>query len=381
MPGVFASLQGTGLTGFNLVGLADTDFGIVRLAATATISGIAITNTNTGPTGVIALPITGTDASEFDALGLGGTCAGANLAPGASCLLSLRFHPSTFGVKLATLTFTTSNGLAVPIGLTGSGANAPQVSISPNPLQHDGSRAIGRQDAAPTIYTIANHVSSAPSGHLTVFLSAASPGELASFVLTTTGVANPCHLGANPDPLGTILGDAGTCQVGVLFNPTNAASAVPKLATIEVDDADGSDLNSGNFAVRRGSLDGTATQLLTTPGCGDSGACTTPVALGTGASPVSIVFTNNASVPTNPVQVDQTLLGTQVSIITDGCVTTVIPAGGTCTITVQYQPDGSGLATGASLDVLATAVLTQPSYAVNQTTLSSDGHAHVTFSP
>jgi Ca2+-binding RTX toxin-like protein len=83
----------------------------------------ALTVRNDGPPRLRpgAATLAGPDASQFSISS--NTCTGANLAPGASCALGLRFSPNGLGARTAQLQLA-SNGAGAPhvVTLTGTGA-------------------------------------------------------------------------------------------------------------------------------------------------------------------------------------------------------------------------------------------------------------------
>ncbi len=352
--GSYAAVQGIGISNPNIGGLADNDFGTVTVNSFRARSYI-VTNGNVGATGPLSFSITGATPTQF---GIGSdTCTGVSLAAGGSCSFVAFFAPQVlngFGPKSAIITLLSNavgaggvpanSGIAVPFAVSGVGANTADISITPGPAaQAEGNRAVGQQDAAATVFTISNASGSAATGPIFWNIS-----DTTNFVTTTTGLTNPCINGS------TTLTATSACQIAILYHPTTVGA---HMTTLNASEFDGVTVDNVT-----GSVTGTGTQQLTGP--------TTPVAL-TANSNTTLTYTNNASIPTTPVEVLQDLLGTQVSIITDSCVAQILPAGGNCTIVVRYIPDGLNGPTNALLGVRSRVNLTSPPYGASGLTAFS----------
>jgi hypothetical protein len=357
--GTYAALAGIGLNNTNIAGLSSFDFGTIRIGTTSPKT-YTIKNNNVGPTGPIAVTLSGADASDFvvAAPGPSNSCTGNDLQAGESCSFRVDFAPGAvtgFGPQNATVTVSSdavgpngvpaNGGISVSAALMGSGANAADISITPATTQADGNRAVGAIDPAPSVFRITNSMSSAATGHL--HITGFTDEE--NFAFATTGLTNPCVFG-NGTSTGTVLAGGQFCEFAIAFNPTETTAHTTTL-TVEETDAGGT-LDSVTATVT-----GTGTEQLTGP--------TNPQAL-TANMNTTLTFTNNASVSTNPLIVDTTGLGTQVSVITDNCVSKVLTAAGTagstCTIIVRYIPDGLAGATNAVLVVSSTVDLTSPPF-------------------
>ena len=375
----YAAMLGIGLSNALVTGLADNNFGTVPVASFGGPRSYIITNGNVGPTGVLTVALGGANPGEF-ALFLD-FCSGFSLAPGGQCTFQAFFTPHTltgFGPKTATLNVTSNavgpngiapnSGIALTANLSGSGANAADITISPTTSQADGNRAVGKLDAAPTVFTITNAVGSASTGFLD-FTSTVPTGANSGtdFVYTTMGLVNPCDT-AGTAGAGTKLAAGASCQVGIFFHPSvSGASSF----TFTVHENDGITPDTVT-----GTVTGTGTEQLTGPPA--------PIALTANAN-TTLTFTNNASVATIPLEEDGTFLGTQVSVITDNCIGVILPAGGTCTVIVRYLPDGLNGPTGAKFGVRSKVLLSNPPYGTSGLTAFSFAcdpiGAYCTFTP
>ena len=114
---------------------ASLDFGGRRVDLGATPAQ-TVTVTATGTTGVASIPAAGITVSgaEGDFAVSGGDCAGALLAPGQSCTVSLTFDPSATGARTATLAVGSDAAPSpLTVALTGEGQPAPVPAATPTP--------------------------------------------------------------------------------------------------------------------------------------------------------------------------------------------------------------------------------------------------------
>lgn len=119
-PGSSLMLDVSG-TGIDLaLTAAPTSFGFGDVPAGMPSAPHTFTVTNTGSqtSGPAAVTITGADATSFS-LGASG-CPNNSLAPGASCMVELRFVAQSFGAKAASLVVSAS-GATAAIPVTGTG--------------------------------------------------------------------------------------------------------------------------------------------------------------------------------------------------------------------------------------------------------------------
>src|SRR5690242_15544921 len=121
-------------------------FGTVATGATSPAQTVTVTNT-----GSAAAPVTSvTTSGDFSQTN---TC-GSSIAAGASCTVSVTFHPSATGSRTGSLTITAS-GIANAVALSGTGV-APGPILSPNPASLTfGGTVVGGSAAAQTV-TVTN---------------------------------------------------------------------------------------------------------------------------------------------------------------------------------------------------------------------------------
>jgi hypothetical protein len=117
------SVSGTGraLT----VNRSAVNFGSVAVGAKSTLAKITVTNVGTTDVTLESLPISGSDASQFQAPGNFNACIGQTLKAGEKCVVRVRFVPKSAGTKSATLTVVSDVGGPGPeVALTGEGMDA-----------------------------------------------------------------------------------------------------------------------------------------------------------------------------------------------------------------------------------------------------------------
>ncbi|MEU0562216.1 choice-of-anchor D domain-containing protein [Dactylosporangium sp. NPDC006015] len=144
-------------------------FGTVPTGANKTL-GVSVTNTGTS-----AVTITGftPPAAPFTATGVPAT--GTTLAAGASVSVSVRYAPVASGAANSSFIVTSSAG-SVTVPVTGTAVTgAPQLTITPNPVQF-GQVPVGQ--TATAVFDIAN------TGNITLTLTKAAP-PVGAFNTTT----------------------------------------------------------------------------------------------------------------------------------------------------------------------------------------------------
>jgi YVTN family beta-propeller protein len=194
------------------------EFGDQTMSQLYLTKPVTLTDTGEGPLHVSGVAVTGPNLRSFAVDD--DHCSGQTVAPGASCVVEVRFLPTSVGAKAATLQFT-DDAVTSPqsVALSGVGLS-PVIAFAP--------ASLGFADQAPG-------TSSEPKG-----LTVTNMGNEALQVSHVT------LAGKNPDQF-TVLGDTCTaaavepghsCTVSVEFGPT-AFGFQNALVEIE-DDAPGS---------------------------------------------------------------------------------------------------------------------------------------------
>ncbi len=274
-------------------------FGSQAVGYTSAAQTLTVTDTGTA-----ALTITRVTAStgfiETD------TCAGATLAPAATCTVQVSFAPTATGAQTGTLqVFGNVLGGYSSATLTGTGTGTAAVVVAPASLTFPDT-AVKATSAAQTV-TVTNN------------------GNLPA-TLQTASATSDFHLGTTT--CGTTLAVGASCTLAVTFTPT------------------GTGLRTGLLQIP----DNGGTHTVTLSGNGLAGDIT--------VSPTSLQF---ADTPLNTVSADKsvTILNSgngplQLGAITasgdfaesDTCAGTTLAAGKTCTVAVRFFPVASGTRTG-----------------------------------
>ena len=297
------------------------DFGSVVSGATSMPVQVTVTNSGSGPSGTIAIAISGADAADFAVAS--DACGAQPLAAGASCLFTLSFHPGSAGPKIAAIAVSATPGGTATTGASGTALASGALAIAPS--SHDfGAVPVGTATADST-FTVTN-TGGAPTGALATRLSGANA---ALFTLSSDGCA------------GKTLAPAATCVVHARFAP-DAIGA--KSASLEVTGAPG-----GTTAA---SLGGTAIApgaLVIAPSPRDFGS----VVVGASSGDVAFTVTNSGAAATGvPVVALAGGDASQFAIASNGC-TAALAGGASCTVQVHFTPTSAG-AKNALLGAAAT---------------------------
>ena len=293
------------------------------VGTTSAVQAVTLTNSGGAPLTISSVSVTGAGAAEFSQSN-GCPLSPTTLAIGASCSISVAFTPSASGPRTATLSVS-DNAVGSPhsIGLSGTGASAPAVRLSPGALTFDAEQ-VGTTSAAQTV-TVTNS-GSAPLSISSLGVTGTHPGD---FTSTTT-----CALSPSTVPAG------GSCTANVAFAPTAAGA---RSATFSVvDDAIGSPHSL--------SLTGTGT-VTPVPGV----RLTPPEllfasqAVGTASPAQRVTLTNSGNAPLTLSAIAFT--GTHVADFTQ---TSDCPVGAgslapavSCGIDVVFRPSAGGARTAA----------------------------------
>jgi hypothetical protein len=119
--GAMVALQGEGIAAAMTLLPAAHDFGVASLGSRSPAHGFAVRNEGSTPLALDSVAIVGADLDQFALAG--DECTGVTLAPGAECLVRVRFAPDSSGAKAARLRVSGEAGVFVAT-LTGSGDEA-----------------------------------------------------------------------------------------------------------------------------------------------------------------------------------------------------------------------------------------------------------------
>jgi len=181
------------------------------LTITSAAQEITVSNTGVAPLRINGITRTGTNANQF---AHASTCGPfpANLAPGASCTVSVTFTPTTVGAKSALLNVNVAApGVSQSAALSGT-ITVPTFTVTPGALAF-GSQLRGTV-SAPQAVTVAN-TGTAPLRITGVTRTGTNPGQFAH--TTTCG------------PFPATLAPGATCSVEVTFRPAGAGARSAQL--------------------------------------------------------------------------------------------------------------------------------------------------------
>jgi hypothetical protein len=295
---------------------ATQDFGmVVENNGSATLT-FTITNTGQEASGATTAAVSGSDATQFTINADG--CTGQAVAATRTCQITVRFSPTSAGVKSAALTVSGTPGGAAVAQLTGTGITPSVLAISPG--THDfGAIQQGMTGTSQTF--IVQNTGQATTGLLAALLAGADAGD---FSISSNTCANQT-LAAN-----------ATCMLIVKFAPIAAGS---KVATLSVTGSPG---GSGVSQLTGTSLANPS--LSVAPASKDFNSVT----MGSSAS-ASFVISNLGGVTTGvPAVAINGTDAAQFSIPAggNGC-TVALPANGTCMVSVRFAPTATGVKMGA----------------------------------
>lgn len=283
-----------------LISPSNLSFGDQQVGTTSPPQIVTLTNVGSSAVTIKGISITGTNAGDFKQKNNCGT----SIKGGGNCKISVTFTPTAQGSRAASLSVNyVGPGSPQTVPLSGTGTAAPTVSLTPSKLAFP-VQLVGTTSSAQTA-TLTN------TGAVPVSIS----NIAASAPFSET---NNCP---------SSLPVSGSCQIQVSFQPTAKGPASGKLSV--TDDATGSPQTVA--------LSGTGTVVELSPigvNFGDQ-------KVGTKSAAVPVTLTN---VGTTALSISQiTITGTDRGDFsqTNNCGTGV-PAKGTCTIKVTFQPTAKG---------------------------------------
>lgn len=308
---VHANLTATGLAPGELMAMPNSfDFQIVTAGTASPPTTITIKNTGGAQSGVVVITLGGPDAADFEITSNG--CAALSLAPNETCPVAVRLHPNALaaGDKAAMITAVAAPGGTAVATLTGHVRRPALLEVS-------GSGAFGGilvGTTATRVLTVTN-IGEEPTGAVTITRTGSSSFQVLG------GMAGDCMSAM------TVLAPAATCSVRVQYTATNPGGVV---GTITATATPG-----GSSMV---SLTGNGQRPATLSGdIAPSFGLVEVTTLST--MQVQWVVTNSGGQPTGIPML--TLSSPELVATANGC-TVAIPAGGTCTVTLRFQPSAGG---------------------------------------
>jgi hypothetical protein len=281
-------------------------FGVT--GATSAAKSVVITNPASGqPVTGLSVQLSGADPSEFAITNNG--CA-ATLAKGTNCTVKLTFTPGMLGTSNASLAISdTANANAGSVTLSGVGI-AGKLTITPLTWSF-GSVLVGATSVAKTttlknLNKVALHIDTVtPSGDFAISSDTCSGKDLAS---------------------------AASCTIAAKFTPTQTGARSGSLNI--TDDA----LNSPQSVA----LSGTGT--LANPTLAPTSIAFGKVHVGSVSPPKTVTVTNSNVVALSISSISATL---PFNLLTNSCGSS-IPAGGSCQVSLTFNPTGDSKTTGTT---------------------------------
>ncbi|HEY1519300.1 MAG TPA: choice-of-anchor D domain-containing protein [Solirubrobacteraceae bacterium] len=307
------------------------DFGSVPVGQNSTATTFTVTNSGGSNLNIGQASLLGADPDQFAVTS--DTCSDSAVGPNATCTIGVRFSPTSRGAQVATLELPSNDpDSPVDIALTGSGL-APAALLLDQTSDDFGSWTLGQSSGSDTYAVTNTGDENLNIGQVT--LGGANPGQ---FAITSDTCSNE-----------TVAGEGGFCTVAVQYNalargaqsaeldiPSNDPNTPAVIAlsgTGLLPAAVSPDRTSNDFgAVTVGQYSATTFTVTNT---GEQRLGIKHVLLG-GANADQFAIDSNTCITAGPA-VQPAIPGG-------------IRAGGTCTITVQFNPTATGAQT-AELDI------------------------------
>lgn len=326
---VTASLRGSGSTlgtGFTLAP-QNGNFGEARAGEPGQTKTFVVQNGFRSVTDLTSVTIEGAGAAAYRISN--DLCTAANLAPSASCAIDVQFMPLVAGTFQATLLVSGGPETTRQAQLTGVSGTPGTITVSPAGSHAFGSVTVGTASSAASF--IIENTGLTATGALTVGLSGANHSD---FQVSY----NDCY---------PTLAPRNVCQIDLRFVPTAAGA---RSASLTVTDAFGT---AASIPMTGEGLP-QPTPLTMTP----SGSFSFAPTLVGATSFRSVTITNPGSGPSGPLSTqvaqcytdwyygDYCVPSPDFALSLDTCAGVDLPAGGSCTLQIEFRPSGLGSYTG-----------------------------------
>ncbi len=289
------------------------DFGSVQTGQQSMPLTLTVTNTGGGASGAVAAVLGGAMVGDFI---IDSNACAAALAPAETCLVVVRFAPTSVGTKVGTVTASSVPGGSAVANLTGRGIRPSAISIAPTPVVFP-ETLIGGESIEQTL-TVTNSGDAAATG-LAPSVAGAHRND---FVIARTDCAMNLAAGAS-------------CEVNIAFKPTAAGD---RSASLNISTT-GLGLVSAGLSGK-----GLAPALLSfKTGSLNFG----PVEVNKQGAPVAINLQNMGDVPTGAVAITRTgANANDFTIDSDGCAGKTLAKLEECVIQVRFAPAATGARAG-----------------------------------
>jgi len=313
------ALDGTGSSAMLQITPAAQDLGSVVVGQTGSPVGFTVTNTGAAVAPALATALAGPNPGDF--LPAADTCAGTLLAPGASCVVTVRFSPLTSGTRSSVLRLTSGSDV-LDAALTGTGVAQAQLVATPATFDA-GAVAIGAGSPLATI-TITN-AGGTTTGALATNVTGPSAAGFALAADTCSGAA---------------LAPGATCTVAVRFAPTATGAHSASLAIAGTP--------GGSAQVALSGTGVTPSAIAIVESVFDFGI----VVAGQASAPHTFAVVNNGGVATGTLTISL-VSDPAFELVSDGCTGVVLAPAAHCQVTARFVPVSGGAKT-AELFALAT---------------------------
>ena len=273
---------------------------------------VTLTNAGSAPLNLTNLAITGSNAASFGYYAGGSNACplpSGTVAAGAACTILVEFIPQGNGAVTATFNFSdNASGSPQTVALSGTGIAATEVSVTPDSV------AFGTQTVGLTTAPVGINLTNTGNSVMTFSKNgiAVSPASAVQFAQTNNCAAT--------------LGPKASCLINATFNAQQAGSWT---ATILLTD----DAVESPQAI---SLSGTSVSVsasLAPPGPIPFGA----QLAGTTSAPSVLTVKNTGTSPA-VLKVSGASVGDPADFAVTNDCTAMIPAAGSCTLSVTFNP-------------------------------------------
>ena len=293
------SLTGTGTAPVVSLSPASLTFAAQAVGTRSVAQSVTLSNTGSATLSITSISASG-DFSQTN------TC-GASLLASASCTLSVTFKPTATGTRTGVVTITdNANPATQTVGLTGTGVDAPVVSLSPASLTFPAQK-VGTSSRAQLV-TLKN------TGSATLRITRITvSGDFSQY--------NPC---------GSSVAVGASCTLSVTFKPTAAGT---RTGAVTITD-------NATPTTQTISLTGTGTAPVVSLSPTSLTFPAQKVGTSSSAQSVTLSNTGNASLTITSIKASGNFSQTNT------CGSRVA-ASASCTLSVTFKPTATGTRTGA----------------------------------
>ncbi len=350
--------------------------------------------TNTGGVAATALSagVTGADAGDFT-VQPEGTCSG-NLAPGATCSVTVQCTPSAAGARTATLSLaTTSSGVApVTVNLQAYGSGTSQVYVQAlagsksSFFTYSGGAASANANtpsSGDTEYFVLNNGTTSPVAISSLVVNTGYGDPTAGEFALSTATTLPSGVTGTACPSLTTLAAGGSCVFGVKFAPAwTSITRLYRWAGVGIGGA------PTNLLGLIGRVQMPPTLSLSAASTGQVTVSGTTIEFGqitTGTTPSETVTITNVGDVATTGAVGLTIAGTPTypyAVLGTSTCGATLASQASCTVQVNSQFSAANLGSVSGLSVQATQATPASNSTVPSATwsLAADGVAQASLS-